>query len=416
MKNSHRFRPHSLLSRRHSRPPAVCLLVALAALSVPSQLAAGNGVWTPIGPVGAHIRSLVGAGGVLFAATDDGVMVSRNGGRLWHSAKIGDNPLRPSALARVALALDPERPYMVYAAGVEDVYRTIDGGAAWRALRFPCPGAIDQIVIAPSRPRTLYVTSIAEHQPFYTYLGKSTNRGASWSCFFLGDGGVLKIAVDPGDPDTLYLAGGGIYRTTDNGSSFSRVAPASDSDFDAIAFDPTAPRTIYAAGEARVGKSTDGGRTWRPFSDGFPPFSGSVRRQLTALLIDPDRPSTLYTGAPGEPSSVLSQGPGFEGIGVFVSTDAGVTWAHISRGLPRIAFNGMLAFDHATRILYAGTFGHGVYAFTPATPEKTGDLAGSEAPAAPRRISRKAGSPAASSYWLHRSERWSLGCRAEACM
>jgi hypothetical protein len=381
MSNEHRSRPCTSGFRWHPRPPAICLLVALASLSAPSQLAAGTGAWTPIGPEGAHIRSVVAAGAFLYAATDDGVMVSRNGGRSWHPAHVSPD------LAPTALAGDPERPSMIYAGAQPEVYRTVDGGATWQALRFPCgQGETKQIVVAPSRPRTLYVTSIAVRQPFDTWLGKSADRGASWSCFFLGTGGVPQIAVDPVDPDTLYFVGGGIYRTTDNGRTFSRFDPAEppfDSDFDAIAFDPVSPRTIYVAGEARVGKSTDGGRTWRLFTGGLPPFSPTVNRQLTTLLIDPDLLSTLYTGAPGEPSSTPSQGPGLEGIGVFVSTDAGVTWAPISRGLPRIAFNGVLAFDHAASILYAGTFDHGLYAFKPASREETGDPPGADAPAAP---------------------------------
>ena len=58
-----------------------------------------------------------------------------------------------------------------------------------------------------------------------------------------------------------------------------------------------------------------------------------------------------------------------KGIGVF-ARDAGVTWTHLSRGLPRAHLDGRLAFDPAMGVLYASTFDLGIYAFTPTlTPD-----------------------------------------------
>jgi photosystem II stability/assembly factor-like uncharacterized protein len=78
-----------------------------------------------------------------------------------------------------------------------------------------------------------------------------------------------------------------------------------------------------------------------------PPGSPSI----TALLVDPVSPTTVYAGTLAE--------------GVFVTTDAGATWSHINTGLTSLSVTSFATFQPPTPavppLLYAGTKGGGVF-------------------------------------------------------
>src|SRR5438128_8724192 len=78
---------------------------------------------------------------------------------------------------------------------------------------------------------------------------------------------------------------------------------------------------VYYFGSAGGGvwKTTDGGQTWKPVSDGF--FGGTVG----AIAVAPADPSVVYAGT-GEETIRGNVSPGG---GMWKSTDAGKTWIHI---------------------------------------------------------------------------------------
>src|SRR5712691_2262377 len=96
-----------------------------------------------------------------------------------------------------------------------------------------------------------------------------------------------------------------------------------------------------------VWKTTDGGQTWTPVSDGF--FGGAIG----AIAIAPSDPSVVYVGT-GEETIRGNVSPG---AGMWKSTDAGKTWTHIglddSRHISRIRV-------HPTKadLVYVAAMGH----------------------------------------------------------
>ena len=142
--------------------------------------------------------------------------------------------------------------------------------------------------------------------------------------------------------------------------------------------DPKNANTLYAGtGFYTTGggiyKTTDGGTTWSAANSGFP--AGSV--MTLALAIDPENPNTLYSvmGVPLWSNYQLSmlQSPALPGA-VFKSTDAGASWTEISSGLDRLSFDTVnsdgdygplpvgLAVDPANSgTVYLGTNGDGVF-------------------------------------------------------
>lgn len=153
-------------------------------------------------------------------------------------------------------------------------------------------------------------------------------------------GRISAVAPSPTDPDRLFAGGadGGVWRTTDGGATWDSVTPfAPTSAIGAIEIDPTNEDIIYAgtgeanyANHSRYGlgllKSVDGGDSWQLLAEQT--FAG---RTFARIAIDPTLPSTLYAAigrAGGFPELAAAKGHPLAGadVGLFRSTDAGVTW------------------------------------------------------------------------------------------
>ena len=102
-----------------------------------------------------------------------------------------------------------------------------------------------------------------------------------------------------------------------------------------------------AANNGGVWKTTDAGRVWTPIFDDQP--TGSIG----ALAVAPSRPDTLYVG-----SGEGLQRPDLSvGDGIYKSTDAGKTWAHLGlRDAQQIA--GLTVDPRDPERVYAAVLGH----------------------------------------------------------
>ena len=160
-----------------------------------------------------------------------------------------------------------------------------------------------------------------------------------WTTHGPGGGLVNALAIDPTAPETLFAAtdGGGVYTTTGGGDFWSGFnAGLTYSHVNAVAIDPVTPTTRYAATDAGVFKSTESLGGW--VAVGTPTLVG-----VRALAIDPTVPDTLYAGT-------------FRGL--FKSTDAGDTWDAVPLfgDVPWRVYT--LALDpSAPETLYVQTFG-----------------------------------------------------------
>jgi hypothetical protein len=135
---------------------------------------------------------------------------SDDGGQSWQRRDDG----LPDIVTR--LALDPERPDVVFAATVDGLFGSSDGGATWQRLPSPAavsesPGSIPwEIVASPVAPLTLYAYANRdglEGEVVY----RSRDAGATWQAvgggsLAPGSSGIRALTVDPHDPRRL-LAG-----------------------------------------------------------------------------------------------------------------------------------------------------------------------------------------------------------------
>src|SRR5438552_311337 len=191
----------------------------------------------------------------------------------------------------------PSQPNVFYI-GVNNggVWKSTDYGRIWVPIFDDQPtGSVGALAVAPSDPNVIYVGSGEGLQRPDLSTGdgiyKSTDAGKTWQHLGLRDGQQIPmIAVDPRDPNRLYIAvlghpygpngERGIFRSTDGGVSFEKVLYKDENTggMDVI-IDPSTPDTVYAAlwaarqgpwenGDFRgptsgVFKSADGGTTWK---------------------------------------------------------------------------------------------------------------------------------------------------------
>lgn len=199
-------------------------------------------------------------------------------------------------------------------------------------------------------------------------------------------GRVSAVAVDPGNASHVLVgaASGGIWETTDAGATWAARSDQQPSLYTgALAFDPSAPATVYAGtGEGDQGggvntgagllRSTDGGASWAPRDAGF--FAG---HGFFDVIVDPLNGQNLVAattrgvfrstdggqnwtvgtvvGAPGTQRNVLTWSISMHppvaananstqevlagaSDGVWVSNDGGVTWAAVALPGPAPAF------------------------------------------------------------------------------
>ena len=143
-------------------------------------------------------------------------------------------------------------------------------------------------------------------------------------------GRALAVAGIPGDPDTFYFGAvaGGVWKTTDGGATWEPLTDGSAiSSVGALAIAPSDRQVIYVGtGEAAprgditygdgVYKSVDGGKTWSH-------IGLADSRQIGALIVDPRNADTVLVAAFGH-----AFGPNKE-RGVYRTTDGGKSWTRV---------------------------------------------------------------------------------------
>lgn len=185
-----------------------------------------------------------------------GVVRSVDQGTTWEGRNTGLPP-EPDVHA---LAVSPGDGRTLYASVVDGgIYRSDDQAAHWRRIETSFEnGPVTALAIDPRRPTVGYAAGYG--------IGAYTTAdgGAAWTRLALTDPNVMAVLLDHDEPGHLVVGGRGkIYTSQDAGTTWAAVSLPSDPLITALAQDPSDPMTMYAASEtAGVWLSRDGGRRW----------------------------------------------------------------------------------------------------------------------------------------------------------
>lgn len=151
---------------------------------------------------------------------------------------------------------------------------------------------------------------------------KTSDGGGEWRNVFTGVSAsrVLAIGVDPKNPSTVYIGtkDDGVYMSFDGGRHWLPRRTGLDdvrvtAEVQQIVFTPGAPARMFLATAMGVFESTDEGMSWRKQMAGITDVL-----MVTALALDPTRPEIMYAGTSG---------------GVYKTTDAARSWNAVNAGL-----------------------------------------------------------------------------------
>ncbi|MBL0172027.1 MAG: hypothetical protein IPP90_15145 [Gemmatimonadaceae bacterium] len=255
--------------------------------------------------------------------------------------------------ARVeAIAIPPGNTGTIYAGvGSGNLWKTVNNGLTWRPIfEHESSFAIGDVAVSRSHPNTVWVGT-GEAQPRfsgYAYPGtgvfKSTNGGDSWTHMGLGETHhIAKVLIHPTNPNIVYVAAmgrqwtankeRGVFRTVDGGVHWTHVLFVDDSTGVVdLAMDPSDPNTLYAwAWQIEAGtrgglfKSRDGGATWRHITSGLP--TGVVGR--SGVDVTPGAPNVLYLFLDNRAPTTVKDRP-YVGGEVYRSADLGEHWRKVN--------------------------------------------------------------------------------------
>ena len=332
------------------------LVVGLLAMTPSPGAAQGTEpVWQPTaGPPGGWVQALLthpGASGRIYALLQStGPFRSDDGGLTWRRIANG-LPFVPAEVRLYnALAVDPANPSLLYlglgASGspqLARVYCSTDGGTSWQPRGNGLPATeVNGLAVDAQRPQVLYAA---------TWMGvyRSGDGGISWQPRGHAGNQVRAVAVDPANGDhLLVLVEGQVYASDDGGanwhlSSTGLPTSAGVTTSPHIAFDPHAPGTVYLSGFIVQGvfRSTDGGATWVPLNDGLEEYPPTI----TAMALRPGPPAEVYAAT----------------MSGLYRLD-GERWTHLSPNLsePMRNYPNALALGTTPAIFYLG-YSHGVH-------------------------------------------------------
>ncbi|KAB2813888.1 VPS10 domain-containing protein [Phaeocystidibacter luteus] len=201
------------------------------------------------------------------------------------------------------------------------IWKTTDGGLTWSTNTDLLPNlGVSDIAIDPHNPDTMYIAT-GDRDAADTYsigLMKSTDGGASWQTTGLSyslnqSRRIGGIYINPKNTQEIVVATRvGIQRSVDGGATFSQVQGGS---WQMLTFVPTATDTLFAGSNSggNIVRSVDAGATWSALSSGLP-TGGVTRVEVATTADDPNYVYALF--------SASNNGLG----GIYRSTDGGNTW------------------------------------------------------------------------------------------
>ena len=235
--------------------------------------------------------------GRLYAGTfDDGLWISDDHGKTWHSAGEGITHNRiPSVTVSPT---EQNNGYSVVWVGTEPsgLFRSEDGGETWT----DCPSLLE----LPSEPTWSFPPRPYTHHVRY-------------------------IQPDLHDPQRIFVGVelGGVMRSVDQGKTWEDRKPGSQYDCHTLTMHLATKGRIYEAAGGGYAESLDGGKTWKTINDGLDPYT-----YLVDIAVDPANEHTMVASAAKRARTAYNPDTAET---VIVRRTEKESWTIVSEGLPK---------------------------------------------------------------------------------
>jgi len=221
-----------------------------------------------------------------------------------------------------------KNPDIIYA----DHFKSADGGNSWTEFTMPAKTPVNSIAVDPNDPNTVYLSST-------NIIFKSTDGAQTWKELQSmgphpekeGWGGQIaaSISIDPSDSKTIYAGTthGDLFKSIDGGSIWTDISSKinSKSPISRIAFNPKNTKEVYVStGLWYLSSLSDKPKTGDGLfksTDGGETFSKAQNEFSSFLVQDVDvLGSTVYVTTRTGPDTLD------DWEGVYKSEDSGKTW------------------------------------------------------------------------------------------
>src|SRR5215469_4421089 len=228
------------------------------------------------------------------------------------------------------------------------IFVSDDGGTNWSRLTRIGEGhdgdhdyVIDHIVVDPGDPDSIFVAAWSVSDRTSGDIFYSRDGGRSWKAS-PGMHGKPVRALAMGPPNAHLLVAGaldGVYVSSDSGGTWERISPADDEglrNIESVAIDPKDPSVIYAGTWHLAWKTSDRGISWHKIDKGMIDDS-----DVFSIIVDASNSSIVFASACS---------------GIYKSESAGDLF-HKVQGIPFSARRTrILKQDPASpNVVYAGT-------------------------------------------------------------
>lgn len=303
--------------------------------------------WVPLGPDGGDVRSFGrdphAASRILLGTSAGQLFQSLNEGKTWNRfVHLGD--ARDLVLDHIVF--HPQRAGVIYVAAwsVEentgDIFRSVDNGKTWKALKEMKGKSVRSFDLAPSNPEVMVAGALDG-------VYRSMDGGERWSLIspanHIDIRNIESVAIDPRNPDIIYVGTWHLpWKTTDGGLTWTNIKHGmiDDSDVFSIIIDAVDPAVVYASACSGIYKSENAGALFRKIQG--MPFSA---RRTRVLRQDPSQRNVVYAGTTE---------------GLWKTLDSGVTWRRMSA--PNLIVNDVLIDPARTDSILLATDRSGVLA------------------------------------------------------
>jgi hypothetical protein len=221
-------------------------------------------------------------------------------------------------------------------------------------------GRVTDVVVDPTQPNTIYVASAGGG------VWKSTDAGATYTPAWPNDYPQAIGALARGSDGTLWAGtgeanasgggitytGDGVYKSTDGGATWTNVGIGNAGMIGRIAVDPANPNIVFVAaagsiystgGKRGLYRTIDGGQHWAPVL--VPDLSSAPYTGVVDVAIDPVNPNRVYATEWDHHRTSYLRPYGGIGSGLYVTDNAletpaaDVSWerignSHVSGPLP----------------------------------------------------------------------------------